>query len=157
MLSALLLSLLAAQAHELPANTATVQLRGQHVTVDLSVAVSPWLEALDAAGTAEEQLAQATAHLLAETRLDADGQPVRFTAIRLPPVAAVEADLGEHDAPHRSVRLEAQLDAAPAALSLTLPASLGDAVITFTQPQTRWVPAGQPALFLPASPQPRSP
>jgi hypothetical protein len=165
----------AAEAHTLTMTTARVSLRDDHLDLHLEIDAAALLgqvsgldpRALGALGEAELAAlsARAQAELLTGAALDADGARVPLSLRAFPPVAALRALIARRAASAEghgelvSVELEGAGSIVGAQqVALRLPPALGEALVTFVQPTTRWIQPGNGASFAvlapPAAPPP---
>jgi hypothetical protein len=153
-----------ASAHELAMTTARVSLRDNqlevHVELDalafvanIAAVKSSALEGLDDAALAA-LVARAEAALEAGAHLDADGAPIGLQIREFPSPADLRALAAKHAAAPEEhgalsrVELEGARPAAGAhRITLSLPPALGEALISFVQPTTRWTQPGVAAGF----------
>jgi hypothetical protein len=134
-------------AHEVHQTSATVQLRDAHVEVRIQANVHDWLAQAAPSGGLDDRIRVASAGLVSDTVLRVDGERVPFVSLTLPPTEVLLADARDPHAPHREIRLEARLDGPAGRVSLTLPLPMGDAIVTFVHPTTRYTLAGKTAAF----------
>ena len=158
-------------AHELPITTGTVTLRDGHVRVDLHADVLSWLERLDdgAHEVPVERLAlvdpeafaalvtEAKQQLAEELQITAAGstvtpEKVQFPAQNLIDEAAQKRIMArivdaKATGPHLAIVIEAKLSGRPAALTLSLPTSLGESVLSVVEPVSHTLSPGETLTY----------
>lgn len=166
----LLLALAASPAHELQETTARIALRDHHVSVQLDVDLLAWLERVrggrgelpvDTLAVADPEALAALRTLaleqLSTASIVVDGVASVPEAIRAPAAAdvqriAMERLVARGVDPHAhgeraSFWLDLRADGPPDSVGIVLPESVGSVLVTFVQPASRLVSAGEGAMF----------
>jgi hypothetical protein len=168
--AALLLSPMT-HAHELPITTGTVTLRDGHLRVDLHADVLSWLQRLDdgAHDVPVERLTlvdpealttlitEAKRQLVDELRISADGanvtpERVQFPAKNLIDDAAQKRIMArivdpKASGPHLALVIEARLLGRPSSITVRLPPSLGESVLSVVEPVSHTLAAGEAMTY----------
>ena len=167
-LCASVLCISTAHAHELPNNTARVQLRDNHCLILLNVSLLDWLallgdESSDGAPSFDEteiaeRLARARSYLITHTVLTVDGENAPIRLLRFPTVADVLDLLRQfakirvkgghlsHGFGRYLIQLESDpIDAEPGGVLLSFHPSLGAMPVSLEMPQPAFTRPGATA------------
>ena len=158
-----------ASAHELSVTTATVTLRQGHANLTLHVDLFAWLERIRGGeqeveveklslvdpGALEALVLEAKRRFVEETMLSVDERKVTLDAVQFPSMELIHSAAKKQvmaravepkgRSEHVAISADARLIGSPRAVSVSLPSSLGNWMVSFVEPTSAMLREGQAA------------